>query len=92
MRIIYRLAIVAVSVVTLFLVYSPLGVFYIFGGFICAAISYYPRSETHDGERKEPLFPSSTIGNRASAGSAAWLGAKVDEEEELRRKAQNQPR
>jgi len=90
MRVLYRLAIVALAAGVLFLIYSPLGVLYTIGGVICAAIlifSSVPKADD-DRERPEPLFPST---HRGTLVSSAWLGAKMDEEEEARRKAENQP-
>jgi len=91
MRTRYGLTIVVVAVATLFLIYPHLGLVYIFCGFICAAIVVFytvPKTE-NDRERREPLWPSS---HRGTDVSAAWLGAKLDEEEEMRRKAENNPR
>lgn len=91
MRTLYRLAIVAVAIAVLFVIYSPLGIFYIVGGIICAAIvAFFPRSEENqDREQKEPLSPSKQTGSYVSS---AWLGAKMDEQEERRRQAENKPR
>jgi hypothetical protein len=91
MRTLYRLALPAAVVVVLILIYSPLGVLYVIGGVVCAAIlvfSSVPKTDD-DRERKESLFPSTVIYTKISS---AWLGAKMDEAEEMRRKAENKPR
>lgn len=91
MRTLYGLVAVVAVVIVLFLIYSPLTFLYIVGGAICAAVVVVlsvPKTET-DREAKEPLFPSS---RRGTDISAAWLGAKMDEEEEMRGKAEKKPR
>ncbi len=91
MKFLVKLGIVFAVVVALFLVYSHFGVIYVIGGVISVAalvFSSVPKAE-NDRERKEPLFPSS---HRGTDVSAAWLGAKMDEEEEMRGKAEKKPR
>ena len=85
-----KLAIGVIAVIACFVLYSPLGIFYIIGGVICLAVlGFLPHSRKDDENKLEPLSPSKQTGSYVDS---AWLGAKMDEEEVRRKQGEKEPR
>jgi len=90
MKFVIKLVIVVIVIIACFVLYSPLGIFYIIAGVICLAVlGFLPRSNKDNESRHEPLSPSKQTGSYVSS---AWLGAKMDEEEERRKQGEKEPR
>jgi len=90
MKFLLKLATVVIAVIVCFVVYSSLGIFYISGGVICLVVlGFIPHSSKDEENKLEPLSPSKQTGSYVSS---AWLGAKMDEEEERRKQGEKEPR
>jgi hypothetical protein len=86
MKFTLKLAVVAAVVIVCFVLYSPLGIFYIVGGIVyLVASSYFPG---RDDRKQEPLSPSKQTGSYVSS---VWLVARMDEEEARRKEAEKEP-